>query len=106
MPWRVMVSIVWSIIPDLSIALTGAIVGKSLISSGDKLKGTGKATGNKPRKPKQVSTKVTRKPIGDQELLAYLQANVGASQQQVADHFGVTRQAIGLRLKKLYAVKS
>lgn len=31
---RVMVAIVWALIPDLSIALTGAIVGKSLINSG------------------------------------------------------------------------
>jgi hypothetical protein len=35
MPWRLMVAIVWAVIPDLSIALTGAIAGKSLISSGD-----------------------------------------------------------------------
>ena len=35
LPWaRLMVAIVWALIPDLSIALTGAIVGKSLINSG------------------------------------------------------------------------
>ena len=39
LPWaRVMVSIVWALIPDLSIALTGAIVGKSLISNGQQTK--------------------------------------------------------------------
>jgi len=94
---RLMVSIVWALIPDLSIALTGAIVGKTLISSGELTK----PARNKPKEKK----KVARKRVNEPDLLAYLQANAGASQQQVADHFGVTRQAIGPRLKKLYAVK-
>jgi hypothetical protein len=46
-----------------------------------------------------------RKPVSDTELLAFLQANPGASQQQVADNFHVSRQAIGQRVKKLYEVK-
>jgi len=35
---RVMIAIVWALIPDLSIALTGAIVGKGLISNGQQPK--------------------------------------------------------------------
>jgi hypothetical protein len=46
-----------------------------------------------------------RKPVSDTDLLAFLQANPGASQQQVADNFHVSRQAIGQRVKKLYEVK-
>lgn len=53
----------------------------------------------------QVTPQVARKSISDTELLAFLQATPGASQQQVADHFGVSRQAIGQRVKKLYEVK-
>ena len=49
--------------------------------------------------------KPERKPVSDTDLLAYLQATPGASQQQVADHFGVSRQAIGQRIRKLYEVK-
>jgi hypothetical protein len=109
LPWaRVMVAVVWSLIPDLSIALTGALVGKNLIGSG----ASPKLAGKKPGKKKQVAEvapkpahKVARKKINDGELLAYLAGNTGASQQQVADHFGVTRQAIGPRVKKLYEVK-
>lgn len=49
--------------------------------------------------------KVARKSVKDADLLAYLARNPGASQQQVADHFHVTRQAMGPRIKKLYEVK-
>jgi hypothetical protein len=91
-------------LPDLAVALSGFIAGKGLVEQS-----------NKPNKPKKVASnkgkvagkklKVARKHIKDEELLAYLQANIGASQQTVADHFGVTRQAIGPRIKKLYEVK-
>jgi hypothetical protein len=117
---RIMVAVVWALIPDLSIALVGTLVGKGLIGSGEQPKGnryrTGKTAGNKskgqgqaPEPGRQATPQpkptVARKKIDDAELLAFLQANAGASQQQVADHFGVTRQAIGPRVKKLYAVK-
>jgi hypothetical protein len=54
----------------------------------------GKQTGKKPQ--------VARNRIDEPELLAYLQANAGASQREVAEHFGVTRQAVGARIKTLY----
>jgi len=49
---RVMIAIVWAIIPDLSIALTGAIVGKSLISNGQP---------NKPGKPNKPAQQTKSK---------------------------------------------
>jgi hypothetical protein len=61
--------------------------------------------GNEPEKPRKTLPQVARKPMTDESLLAFLQATPGASQQQVADHFGVTRQAVGPRVKKLYEVK-
>lgn len=90
----------WSVASDLSILLTGAIVGKGLVASGEPLP---KVARNK-SKAVQEPVKVARKSVPENELLAYLQANAGASQTQVAEHFGVTRQAIGLRLKKIYKV--
>jgi hypothetical protein len=53
----------------------------------------------------QEAAQVARKPVKDEELLAYLASNPGESHQQVAEHFGVSRQAIGQRVKKLYEVK-
>jgi hypothetical protein len=98
----------WSIAADLAILLTGSTVGSGLIADAQ-------AKPQVARKPKKVANelpqedailqKVARKRVKDDELLAYLAGNAGASQQQVADHFGVTRQAIGPRLKKLYEPK-
>jgi hypothetical protein len=61
-------------------------------------------TGKTRKKPK-VAPQVARKPMTDDNLFAYLASNPGASQKQVADNFGVTRQAVGPRVKKLYEVK-
>jgi hypothetical protein len=60
---------------------------------------------SKPGKKSKVAPQVARKPVKDDELLAYLASNPGESHQQVADHFHVSRQAIGQRVKKLYEVK-
>jgi flagellar biosynthesis GTPase FlhF len=54
----------------------------------------------------QVAPQEERKPVTDSELLTYLASNPGESHKQVAAHFGVTRQAIGQRVKKLYEVKA
>ena len=56
-------------------------------------------------KLKKVAPKGTRKPVKDEELLAYLAEHPGASFQQVGDHFGVTRQAVAPRIKKLYKIE-
>jgi hypothetical protein len=75
----------------------------------EQLRASKKATAGKETKkvvkPAKVTPQVARKPVKDDELLAYLASNPGESHQQVADHFGVSRQAIGQRVKKLYEVK-
>jgi len=99
--WRGVVSAAWGFLPDGAVALAGFVAGKGLVDQGTKKKVARKA-GNKTGKKKQVA----RKHVKDEDLLAYLASNPGASQQQVASHFGVTRQAIGPRVKKLYEVKN
>jgi hypothetical protein len=60
--------------------------------------------GKKPKVAKS-STQVKRKRITDTELLAYLAEHKGETKEATAAHFGVTHQAIGQRVKKLYDVK-
>jgi hypothetical protein len=104
-PWT---AIAWGAAVDVSIVLAGAISGKGFVKQ-DEI--TGRVTaiaGNQTSKPQgktRKASKVARKPITDNDLLAYLASNPGASQQQVADNFQVSRQAIGQRVKKLYEVK-
>lgn len=54
-------------------------------------------------KKKGKTPQVANKRVKEADLIAYLLANKTASQQQVADHFGVTRSAIGQRISKLVA---
>jgi len=102
--WRGVVSLVWGMLPDLAVALSGFIAGKGLVEQGN-LASKPKKIAGKAKKPARKTQQLARKHVADNQLLAYLQANPGASQQKVADHFGVTRQAIGPRVKKLYEVK-
>lgn len=102
MPASIFTAIAWAMSPDLAIVLAGAIAGKSLIRSDDGEKKLPQVAGKKKKEPVILA----RKRVKDYELLAYLQANPGASQQTVAEHFGITRQAVGPRIKKLYAVKT
>jgi hypothetical protein len=107
-PKTVFAAITWAADVDIAIVLTGAIAGKSLVKQDETPKVASKETGkpaSKARKPAKVAPQVARKAIPDTELLAYLQANPGESHQQVAEHFGVSRQAVGQRVKKLYEVK-
>jgi hypothetical protein len=98
--WRVIVAGVWGIIPDGAVALAGFVAGKGMMDEGKPKIKTVKT------KQETVKTKkLARKHVKDNDLLAYLASNAGASQAQVANHFGVTRQAIGPRIKKLYEVK-
>jgi hypothetical protein len=55
-------------------------------------------------KPSRNKKKVARQPISDAILEGYFAGNPGATDTQVAEHFGVTRQAIGKRRKKLYSI--
>ena len=85
----------WALFPDAAILLTSVVKGQSLLA-----KDTPQAT---PLAPQVASKKkkTVRKAVKEDELLAYILANRKASQQQVADHFGVTRSAIGQRVGKL-----
>lgn len=90
----------WAMFPDAAILLASVVQGKSMIAQDTPqvAQGGGQVAGKLPKEKK----KVARKTVKENDLLAYLQANKKASQQEVADHFGVSRQAIGLRVKKLY----
>jgi hypothetical protein len=92
-PSEIYTAIAWAMCVDLSIILAGAIAGKALITFPQ-------AVGKK----KQVAAKkkkVARKRIAENELLAYLAENPGKSHNEIAEFFGVTRQAIGARMKTI-----
>ena len=100
-PHSIYTAISWSVCVDLAIILAGAIAGKSLISESNPPKVAGKE-----KQPKDKKKQVARNRVTNNDLLAYLQSNPGATHGQVAEHFGVTRQAIQARVKDLYKVKS
>jgi hypothetical protein len=107
-PKTVFAAITWAADVDIAIVLTGAIMGNALVKKDETPQVASKETpkvASKARKAAKVAPQVARKAIPDTELLAYLQANPGESHQQVAEHFGVSRQAVGQRVKKLYEVK-
>jgi hypothetical protein len=85
----------------ISIALIlGAIVDRSLVPVEKPVAKVAEVAG----KPSRNKKKVARQPISDAVLESYFAGNPGATDTQVAAHFGVTRQAIGKRRKKLYSV--
>lgn len=91
----------WAIFPDAAILLASAVTGKSLLAKPETqvtTQGTQVAPQGGGKKKK-----VARKTVKEADLLAYLASNKTASQQQVADHFGVSRSAIGQRIAKLTA---
>jgi MFS family permease len=102
----------WSISVDMAIILSGAIVGKGLLQDDEKPVKVARNKKGVAEKLPQVSEtiqkplpKVARRKITDDELLAYLAENKGQTQEVTAEYLGVTRQAVGARIKKLYAVK-
>ena len=117
-PTLIYTAIAWAMCVDLSIILAGAIAGKSMIpdSKPKAIRTQGKGKGGKKKAilPQEVAPlpqeiaplpKVERKPLTNEILLAHLAENKGQTQQQVAEFFGVKRQAIGARMKTIYAVK-
>lgn len=85
----------WAMFPDAAILLASTVTGQALIAKPDQQ--VAQVRGQVAKAKRQVA----RQSVKEGDLLAYLQANKKASQQQVADHFGVSRQAIGGRVKKL-----
>lgn len=90
---RIGAAIVWALAPDASILLSGAIAGKSLIQS-DKPAAVATA------RPKKLR-KLTRNSVNKNDLVIFLRENSGASNAEVARHFGVSRQAISSRRKAI-----
>jgi len=107
-PKSIITAIAWAMCVDGSIILAGAIAGKSLMVTESNPKVARKKNRVAKALPQEDKPlpKVARKKITDNELLAYLAENPGQSQEVTAAHFGVTRQAIGSRVKSLYAVKN
>jgi hypothetical protein len=111
---KIYAAIAWAMCVDLSIILAGAIAGKTLMPES-------KLPKAKSKKPKVAETlpqvapvlsqepaplpKAERKLLTNEILLAYLAENKEQTQEQVAEFFGVKRQAIGARMKKIYAPK-
>ena len=95
--WRWITAGAWVLAPDAAILLDGLVTGKGMVVSEKKAP----ATTEKQTRDKK---KVARKPITDKQLNDYWLRNPHASNTEVAEHFGVTRQAIGKRKAKLYSV--
>lgn len=94
----------WAMFPDAAILLASAVTGQSLLAKPEQV--TAQVATQGPQvagKKKGKKQQVARKSVKEADLIAYLLANKNASQQQVADHFGVTRSAIGQRITKLVA---
>jgi hypothetical protein len=112
-PWT---AVAWGAAVDVSIVLAGAISGKGFVATNEQVAETFAKPARKKKQEAEIlqqepvslpqeEKKLARKRVSNDDLLAYLAATPGASQQEVADYFGVTRQAIGPRIKKLYEVK-
>ncbi len=97
-------TLAWAVFPDAAILLASTVTGQALIAqpvastpqTGTQVVATG---GKKKGKKAQAG----RKSVKEADFIAYLQANKQATQQQVADHFGVSRSAVGQRIAKLVA---
>ena len=104
-PHEIYTAIAWAMDVDLAIVLAGAIVGKSLLPVEEKKKQPKRKQAQPAPQQPATLTKVSRKPLTDDILLAYLAENKEQSLELVAQFFGVSRQAISARRKKIYAPK-
>lgn len=87
------------------VLVLGALVDRSLLPAEKPAPKPVTATVQPPRNRKKVAGKPLQQPITDEQLLSYFAGNTTATNTDAAQHFGVTRQAIGKRVKKLYEVK-
>ena len=92
-------TVMWAMFPDAAILLASAVTGQSLVAK--PAPQVASPVAQVAPQPARKKKKVARKIVKEDELLAYLRGNKKASQQQVADHFGVSRQAIASRIKKM-----
>ncbi len=88
-----------SLVVSLALVL-GALVDRSLVPA-EKPVAQVATTG---KQPKRKAAKVARKPITDKQLNDYWLRNPKATNVEVAQHFGVTPQAISKRKSSIYKV--
>lgn len=97
-------TLLWAAFPDFAILLASVVTGSNLLAKPTaQVAHVAQVTPQVAGKKKKVATKVARKAVKEADLIDYLLANKQASQQDVANHFGVSRQAISGRIKKLVA---
>ena len=94
----VVLSLVWSTLPDWAILAAGGVVGKALVT----VEPVASAIAGKPApQPKKVARKLQATKIDKAQLLSYLQGQPGASDSAIARNYGVSRQAIAAWRKRL-----
>lgn len=109
--WRGIVCAAWGFLPDGATALAGFIAGKGLVEQESRPK-TARNDTSKPKGKRVVAGKskgkteaIAQEALTTENLIAYIaketKGNKKPSQSKIAEHFGVTRQAIGQRLGKL-----
>lgn len=94
--WRGVVSLAFAILPDVAGGVAGFVAGKGMVKQDDAVAQVAQAA----KKEKKVAKKL-RKPITDNALIAELRRNPGATDDEIAGVFGVSRQAINQRRRKL-----
>lgn len=96
----VMLALVWSILPDAAIIAAGGVAGKSLVVAEQPAQVDGQVAqlGGKRRK---VARKQERNSIDRAQLAAELQRNPQATSVQLAQLFGVSRQAVSKARREL-----
>jgi hypothetical protein len=94
----IVLSVVWSTLPDWAILAAGGVVGKALVT----VEPVASAIASKPEpQPKKVAHKLQATKIDKAQLLIYLHGQPAASDSAIARNFGVSRQAIAGWRKKL-----
>jgi hypothetical protein len=87
------------------VLVMGAMVDRSLLPTEKPAAQPVAATPKPARNPRKVAEKRLQQPVTSDALLSFFAGNPGATNTDAAQHFGVSRQAIGKRVKKLYEVK-
>jgi MFS family permease len=98
----VVLALVWSILPDAAIIAAGGVAGKSLVVAEQPAQVDNQVAQPSAQR-KKVARKVARNSIDRAQLAAELQRNPQATSAQLAQMFGVSRQAISKARRDLLA---
>ena len=100
--WRGVVGGLWGALPDASVLLAGFTAGRGMVAK-DAPETTVQVseTSETPKKSKPKPSKVARKPISKDELIAEIRRNPGASNAEIGRNLGTSGQNIGSRRAKL-----